>query len=154
MRVHTLSSCIRIDTGHSSMLSMQDSWIKTVAVRAWNSAWSKTPAKFRRMTVLSSLYAVMTKCDESDKERLSSLNENLKLTRDVDCMRFAVLIAPRWWRKRLHSQPSITERTSIDTYARYLARSIPCWLRYGEDDEVREDLRQLLHHCQREATLA
>lgn len=113
--------------------------------RLWIFLWGFTPTRFRRMSLLSSLYASLADCNEDDKERLERVNQYLCLTNDIHCMRFSVLVAPYLWRTVLPIQKIDQER--IDTYINRLAVSIPCWLRYNGDDQLKQDLSDLIWYC-------
>lgn len=113
--------------------------------RLWIFLWGFTPVRFRRMSLLSSLYASFTGCSEDEKDRLEQVNAYLCLTNDVHCMRFSVLIAPYLWRTVLPIQKIDQDR--IDTYINRLVTSIPCWLRYSSDDQLKQDLSDLIWYC-------
>lgn len=113
--------------------------------RMWIAIWGLTPLQFRRMSLLSSLYASLTDCAEDDEDRLNQVNDFLGLTRDVKCMQFSVLVAPLVWRRVLPLDR--IDRDRLDVYINRLVTTVPCWLRYGEDDQLRSDIHELMWYC-------
>ncbi len=115
------------------------------AERIWIALWNRTPVDFRRMSLLSSLYARFAECHEDDKERLTQVNEELKLTRHVGHMQFSVFVAPVVWRNILPISRIDGER--LDVYITRVIKNTPCWLKYGEDEVLREDIGHLMRYC-------
>lgn len=113
--------------------------------RLWMALWSKTPSDFRRMSLLSSLYARFASCHEDEQARLTQVNEAFHLTRNVQSMRFSVLIAPYIWSHVLPVSRIDGER--LDVYITRILRNTPCWLKYGDDDLIREDIDHLMRYC-------
>lgn len=113
--------------------------------RLWIALWNRTPTDFRRMSLLSSLYARFAECHEDDKERLTQVNAEFKLTRDVRSMQFSVFVAPFIWSHVLPIHRIDGER--LDVYISRVIKNTPCWLKYGEDEVLREDISHLMRYC-------
>lgn len=113
--------------------------------RLWIFLWGFTPVRFRRMSLLSSLYASMAGCSEDEHNRLDQVNRYLCLTNDIHNMRFSVLVAPYLWRSVLPIQ--MIDQDRIETYVNRLVNNIPCWLRYNGDDQLKQDLSDLIWYC-------
>ncbi|MNC13995.1 hypothetical protein D3C87_1680110 [compost metagenome] len=113
--------------------------------RGWIALWNRTPSDFRRMSLLSSLYARFAECHEDDKDRLNQVNQAFNLTRDVRCMQFSVFIAPYVWSHILPIHRIDGER--LDVYIGRVLKNTPCWLKYGEDEVLREDINHLMRYC-------
>jgi len=116
--------------------------------RGWIALWNRTPTDFRRMSLLSSLYARFAQCDEDDKTRLTQVNEVFGLTRHVGHMQFSVLVAPYLWKHVLPITRIDGER--FEYYVTRVLKNTPCWLKYAEDDVLQNDISRLMFYCANE----
>ncbi len=118
----------------------------------WTSLWSKTPERCRRMCLLVSLYARLTHSDEDNIESLDKLNQEFKLSRDTNALRFPAMFAPMVWGRIVHI--SKIDDNRLDQYVTRILKSIPCWIEYGNKEEMQQDIRKLLNLCKREQSFA
>lgn len=116
--------------------------------RLWISLWQLTPVSFRRMSLLSLLYARFAECNEDELDRLKRVNKAMRLTRDVRCMRFTVCMAPYMGGRILPVCRIDSERA--DTYVTRILKNMPCWLNYGAEETLRKDISDLLQYCFKE----
>ncbi len=114
--------------------------------KIWAWIWGRLDCEFKRMCVMASLHAVLLKCDGSDPEKIKQMNDSLKLVRDVNALKLPTLFGPMLWKKVL---PINKMDVSSDKCIQRIIRMTPCWLRYTDETEFREDLRELLQYCNR-----
>lgn len=125
------------------------SLMKQYSTPIWMLMWRHVPEQSRRMCYLTSLYAYLTGCNEDEMERLNTINKALHLSRDVNALRFPAMIAPFIWKIKTNRM-DLTEGRVEQQIGR-LMRLTPCWLRYGDDQLMHDDLQNLLKLCGIEA---
>lgn len=115
--------------------------------RLWAWTWSLMDCNFKRMCILTSLHAVLLKCNDSESDKIKDLNDKFKLARDVNALRLPTLFGPVLWKKVLP-----IERIDVTTerYIQRLMRMTPCWLKYGDEEKFKQDLRELINYCNRQ----
>jgi hypothetical protein len=113
--------------------------------RGWIALWNRTPIDFRRMSLLSSLYARFAECNEDDKDRLTQVNEAFGLTRHVGHLQFSVFVAPYVWSHILPIHRIDGER--FEYYVARVLKHTPCWLKYDDDEVLKKDISHLMLYC-------
>lgn len=111
-------------------------------VRMWSSLWTHIPDRCKRMCVLASLYATLVGCTEDDTEQLEQVNEKLGLSRDTQALKLPTVLAPYIWPKLTPDRR--LDKSRADSYIRLLMQRCPCWLRYGDENTMKEDLKALV----------
>lgn len=113
----------------------------------WFKLWDLIPDRCKRMCVLVSVYARLEDFKDDDMQELSLINERFKLTRDVNALRFPVVLAPWLWKDTLDA--SKIDPQAKELYIEKLVSLTPCWLKYGDDanQKLKEDLGKLLDIC-------
>lgn len=112
----------------------------------WLFLWNRTQDRFKRMCLLASLHAQLTKCHVDDVAELKNINEEMDLMRDVRALRCPTLFAPMIWKTVLPIERIDLSRS--DAYVERILKKSPCWLLYADHETRREDVRQLLAYCQ------
>ena len=117
----------------------------------WRWFWSKLDLSFRRMCVMTSLHARLMRCDDGDTDKLTRLNQKLKLIEDIDTMRFPTFVGHKLWKnvQPLDKMDSLNER-----YYERLFRMTPCWLLYTTKNEFIDELKTMINFCVREHNIA
>lgn len=96
------------------------------------------------MCVLASLYATLTECSD-DTKRLDRLNQELKLSRDTNALKFPAVIGQWLWKNILP-----IHRVDLQHEDRYISRLVkktPCWLCYADTETRHADIRRLIDFC-------
>ena len=110
----------------------------------WNWLWLKSDVNFRRMCVMASLHAQLTKCSTDDCRAITRLNQHMRLVGDYNAMRLPTLFAGMIWK----NLPSIE---ILDTDNKKLVHRIvrltPCWLYYTSVQSYESDIEELLGFC-------
>lgn len=114
---------------------------------------SKLGEHFKRIIFVFSVYAVVAKSTNVNKQNIRDINDELKLARNADvCVSSAMIHAKIWNQSTgsktyrslpvLHASISPSDR---DTVVNYYLDNCPDWLRYGESNacDMRRDLRRL-----------
>lgn len=123
--------------------------VKGLSGTIWTKIWAYADTDLKRLFLYASLHSALTKCGPHQTEEIKSLNESLNLVKDHSALKLPMLYARRIW-------GNLTPLDKIDiTSDRFIQRVIkktPCWLRYTEDQEFREDLQRYMSFCQTRCT--
>lgn len=118
--------------------------LKTPFNVLWTSLWSVMPDRSKRMCLLTSLYVCMTGYTEDDTDKLDEMNRELTLSRDTNALRFPALVSPLIWRSTFLKKPPVTDSERSELFITRLIKKTPCWLKYGDEQTMRDDMRKLL----------
>lgn len=113
-------------------------------LRLWHGLWERSDVGFRRMCVIASLHAQLVKCSSDDNSSIKRLNERMQLVADSNAMKLPTLFGNVIWK----NIPSVDKvDLTSDRMVRRIIRSMPCWLNYGTDEKLENDIKCLLCYC-------
>lgn len=119
--------------------------------KLWFMLWDHAQDRFKRMCLLSSLHAQLLHVNEDDRDQLLEVNREMDLDRDVRALRFPTLLAPMIWPHVITIDKIDMQRQ--DFYINKVMKAIPCWLRYGDEEAIKDDIRHLLRFCEKRGCL-
>lgn len=108
------------------------------------------PERMKRMMLVSSLAAYISRKKELDLSQLTKLNEDFKLCTLETALFFPVSISKALWHGRMISevskemfQKADVSEGKLSVIAQRIKASVPFWLRYDEL-QLSEDIKHLL----------
>lgn len=121
--------------------------VGTPVRKLWFKLWDHAQDRFKRMCLLSSLHARLLQVNEDDRDQLNEVNREMDLDRDVRALRFPTLLAPMIWP---HVVPiEKIDMSRADYYVSKVMKGIPCWLMYGDEEAIKDDIKHLLRFCEK-----
>jgi len=100
--------------------------------------------KMRRMIVVVSAATYLHTLDRSGRYVLADLNKEAKLSHDPKALNFPAKLTGVVWGRSVLSQVDLT--SGRDSMLTKLLQSVPCCLRYGNDEVMLEDLSLAVSH--------
>ena len=132
---------------HSMVLQSVSGVFRQTVSRLGNRMQPRT----KRLVLLSSLAAAIEGRDHFDRATIDKLNRVLALAHEPNAVQIPALLSKTIWQGRitreLLSGNAVQDEPNADRLARIVETvisSIPSWLRYGDDTQLKKDISQLL----------
>lgn len=122
------------------------------------------PNRMKRLILLSSLYAKINSVSEPDKAIALKLNQVLSLSKSHEALLFPMQLGNRLWRDSIKVECGNSKSLKINSFSEIaiasltrtemrivsdqILKTIPQWLKYGSNRQMKQDLTILLSSYQ------